>query len=103
MRAFDWRKRLQTRQDELFSRQEELTALFSRLETEWLDVRDQVRRSYQRLEKVAQRANPHPPPPAPTAEDFQAVEARLDPYSRKLLEVRRSQNDDAPGIDEGAG
>ena len=62
-----------------------------------------MRRSYQRLEKAGQKAAPHLPPPTPTPEELHAAQARLDPYSRKLLEVRSFTNADAPGLDESAG
>jgi len=103
MRWFDWRRRSEKDVDELFKRVERLVAIVSRIETEWGDTKDQVRRSYQRLEKAGQRAEPHLAPPLPTPEDVQAIAARLDPFSRKLLEVRSQQNADAPGIDESSG
>lgn len=90
MGRFERTKRLQTDLDALWSRIERLTASFERLETEWLDVRDQVRRSYQRLEKAGQRASPSPPP---SVEAKRPLEEPTDPFSRKLLEVQRQTND----------
>jgi len=89
--------------DDLFKRQERLQAVVSRIETEWADTKDQVRRSYQRLEKAGQKAAPHLAPPTPTREEVQAAAANLDPFSRKLMEIRSHTNADASRLDESAG
>jgi len=46
----------ETNWDEVWGKLARLEAAVSRIETEWGDTKDQVRRSYQRLEKAAQRA-----------------------------------------------
>ncbi len=96
-------QRVQTRQDELFRRQEEMAAVLSRIETEWADTKDQVRRSYQRLERATQRAATHSAPPDPTNDVDQAAQERTDPYSKKLAQIRSQQRDLSPGVDETAG
>jgi len=103
MLSFDSTKRLNTRLDELHSRLEGLAAVMNRLETEWMDTKDQVRKSYQRLEAAARRAEPHPSPPAPTNDIDQPAEANLDPYSRKLLAVRRQGGAIPPRTDQSTG
>lgn len=103
MRGFEWRSRLQKDQDELFKRLEQLTAVVSRIETEWADTKDQVRRSYQRLEKAGQKAVSFEPPPPIDQQAIEAARAKLDPFSRKLLAVREQTNADAPGTDESTG
>jgi len=103
MRWFEWPRRAENDVDELFKRVERLIAVVSRIETEWADTKDQVRRSYQRLEKAGQNAAPHLPPPTPTPEQVQAAAANLDPYSRKVFQVRSHTNADASGLDESAG
>lgn len=103
MRWFYGSRHLETRLNELHGRLEGLAAVISRLETEWLDTKDQVRKSYQRLEAAARRAEPSPPPPPIDQGAIDAARANLDPFSRKLLEVRSMTNADAPGTDESAG
>lgn len=49
-------ERPRTELDELWARVTALQSDVERLQTAWQDVKDQVRRSYQRLEKAAQRA-----------------------------------------------
>jgi len=55
-----WRKKtdrhLGTRVDGLIHDIEELRAVIAGLQLEWEDTKHQVRRSYQRLEKAAERA-----------------------------------------------
>jgi len=77
-------------------------AVVHRLETEWADTRDQVRRSYQRLERAIQRAEPHSPPPLPTNDIDEAVEAKQDPYSKKLAQIRRQRDALQSGTDQSA-
>lgn len=96
-------QRIGTRQDECFRRIEELAAVLSRVETEWSDTKDQVRRSYQRLERAAQRASPHSPPPDPTNDIDQAAQERSDPYSKKLAQIRRQKDAIQSGADESTG
>ena len=103
MLTFDSSKRLNTRLDELHSRVEGVLTVLHRLETEWMDTKDQVRKSYQRLEAAARRAEPPPAPPPPNTEAELAARANLDPFSKKLLEVRSMTNADASGTDESTG
>ncbi len=103
MLTFDSTKRLNTRLDELYSRLEGVLATLHRLETEWMDTKDQVRKSYQRLEAAGQRAARKAEVPGPAPEQVLPLQANLDPYSRKLLAVRGQTNADAPGTDESAG
>ncbi len=103
MLSFDSTKRLNTRLDELQGRLEGVLTVLHRLETEWMDTKDQVRKSYQRLEAAARRAEPSLPPPPIDQQAIEAARANLDPFSRKLLEVRSYTNADAPGTDESAG
>lgn len=49
-------ERPRTELDELWARVTALQSDVERLQTSWEDTKDQVRRSYQRLEKAAQRA-----------------------------------------------
>ncbi len=100
---WDASRRLRSRQDELFTAIEELRASFSRLETEWADTRDQVRRSYQRLEKAAQRAERGSKGVDPSEQLDVSSGATLDPYSRKVLEIRRGRGAISPGTDESTG
>lgn len=103
MLGLDSSKRLNTRVDELHSRLEGVLAVLNRLETEWMDTKDQVRKSYQRLEAAARRAAP--PPPATTGSNDldPTLEAKLDPYSRKLLAIRRQGRAISPRTDESTG
>ena len=103
MLSFDSTKRLNTRIDELHSRLEGVLAVMNRLETEWMDTKDQVRKSYQRLEAVARRAAPPPEPTTGSNDMDPLLEAKLDPYSRKLLQVRRQGGAIPPRTDESAG
>ncbi len=100
---FDTSRRLRSRQDELFTAMEELRAQFSRIETEWADTRDQVRRSYQRLEKAAQRFERGSKQVDPSPDIDISSGATLDPYSRKVLEIRRGRGAISPGTDESTG
>jgi len=103
MGAFDWRRRLQKDQDELFKRLEQLTAVISRIETEWADTKNQVRRSYQRLEKAGQRANPSTAAATPPNGVDPLVGARSDPFSKKLAQIRSQADAVQPGADESTG
>jgi len=78
MLTFDSTKRLNTRLDELHSRLEGVLTTLHRLETEWMDTKDQVRKSYQRLEAAARRAEPDSPPPShrPTGHRGRSSEPR---------------------------
>ncbi len=103
MLSFNDSKRLNTRLDELHSRLEGVLAVLNRLETEWMDTKDQVRKSYQRLEAAARRAGERADPPPPTNDIDPAAEAALDPYSRKMLQIRRQGGAIPSRIDESAG
>lgn len=103
MRWFGSPRRSENEVEALHKRVERLTAVVSRIETEWGDTKDQVRRSYQRLEAAARKAEPRVPSPPPDPERELAARASLDPFSRKLLDVRSSSNADSPGLDESAG
>lgn len=100
---FDRFRRIRTDLDELYRAQERLRATVERIETEWGDVKDQVRRSYQRLEKAAQRLEPRPPTPLPSEDEVRELEANLDPFSKKILQARRQQDALHAGPDESAG
>ncbi len=103
MRWFERSRRPESDVDELFKRLERLVAVVSRIETEWGDTKDQIRRSYQRLEKAGQKAASVLAPPPIDQQAIDAARANLDPFSRKLLEIRSMTNADAPGSDESAG
>lgn len=103
MRWFESRRQPPTETEELFKRVERLAAVVSRIETEWADTKDQVRRSYQRLEQAGRAASRKAEVLAPTPQRVLPLGANLDPFSRKLLEVRSFNDDNAPGIDESAG
>lgn len=89
MGLFDVSRRLRNDVDELFSRIERLKGQLERLETEWGDTKDQLRRSYQRLEKAAQRHEKRRPPPPLSEKEQKAAEKKLDPFSRKVRQIRR--------------
>lgn len=88
MKVFDRARRDRTELDELHGRLARLQADVSRIETEWADTKDQVRRSYQRLEKAAQRAEKAQTPCDEDAPPDERELELLDPYSRKMAEVR---------------
>jgi hypothetical protein len=103
MRLFERSRESPTEVDDLFKRVERLAAVVSRIETEWADTKDQVRRSYQRLEKAGQKIGRVEPPLPPAPELELPPRANLDPFSKKLLEVRSATNADASGTHESTG
>lgn len=100
MRRFDRIKQLETQVDKLYSMNRRLEGDMGTLETQWLDMRDQLRRSYQRLEKAAQRAEPSLPPSPPIE---RPAEVPADPYSKKVALVRSQQDAVQPRTDKSAG
>ena len=91
MGLFDTSRRLKRRVDDLETALLRVTATLEGLATEWQDTKDQVRRSYQRLEKAAQRAENaktpcDEPQEPPEAED--PFTGRTDPFSRKVQQIR---------------
>lgn len=87
MRRFDRLRQVERRVRGLTADHERLRATLSRLETEWDDTKNQLRRSYQRLEKAGERAEKRekgqPPQDVPDA-----LEGLSDPFSQKLRKVR---------------
>jgi len=103
MLTFGESRHLNTRLDELHSRLEGVLAVLHRLETEWLDTRDQVRKSYQRLEAAAKRAKPDVAPTTPTNDVAPPVQERSDPYSKKLAQIRSQHGAIPSRTDESTG
>lgn len=103
MGVFNRTRHDRTELDELHGHVARIRADISRIETEWADTKDQVRRSYQRLERAAQRAAPHSPPPDPTNDIDQAAQERSDPYSKKLAQIRGQKDAIQSGVNESTG
>ena len=64
-----------------------LTATVNAMGVEWEDIRDQVVRSYKRLEQAERRADMRESGPG-RVETPEPVEERTDAWSRKLAAVR---------------
>lgn len=79
--------RLSHRLDEALSLLTDLGSRLNAVEIEWLDTRDQVVRSYKRLEQAERRAESKANPPV-TVDTPDATEGRTDAFSRKLAQVR---------------
>lgn len=94
--------RIQNRLDEVLSEVVELSARVNAMQIEWEDTRDRVVRSYKRLDQSMRReqakANPPAPPSPPDAGD-----EPTDPFTRKLLEIRRQGGAIPHGDDASAG
>lgn len=74
-------------------RVEHLAATVSRIETEWEDTKDQVRKSYKRIERANQRAAERDRPHQDPADSPLKIVQATDPYSRKLAQVREQVSD----------
>lgn len=83
--------RLQHRLDEVLSEVVEVRAVLSAMQIEWEDVRDQVVRSYKRLEQAERRAEGRANPPAPVQTEMPVDEA-TDSFSRKRRQMREQVN-----------
>lgn len=93
-------RRVLYRLDEVLSAVEELKGTVHVLDLEWAETRDQVKRSYNRVEaserRLAKRQDPAPP-------ERPADEA-LDPFSKKMRQIREGTNDAIqPGNAESSG
>lgn len=91
----DGKKQAQTAHDSLLKLVETLAVRVAAVEgqvgalaTEWADTRDQLRRSYQRLEKAAQRAEAASEPSPPTA-PAPPGDQGAHGFARKLQQIRR--------------
>jgi len=76
--------------DELIRRVTLLQADVSRIENEWRDLRDQIRRGYQRLEKAHQRLEAKEPTPTPASPQIVAQERSEGPHDKLQRLARRA-------------
>lgn len=80
--------RLQHRLDECLSELRDLQASHNAMSVEWADIRDQVVRSYKRVEQ-AQRREDDKAKGVTTPQLELDGEERTDPFSLKLAQIRR--------------
>jgi len=86
-----------TELDRLIGLVSQLTADVSRIETEWRDTKDQVRRSYQRLEKAAQRLDKAQPDVADPTPQAEVAPTPTDPFSQKMRLIEEQRRALSPG------
>ena len=100
--SWDDLQRLQTRLDECLSELRDLQAQHGAMQVEWEDVVSQVRRSYQRLE-AAERREAQREQGTPTPVPDVDLGERLDPFSKKLAQIRGQGYAVPSGLDQGSG
>lgn len=97
-----WRKRSEkgrddaprqvwTELDALLHRVSALQADVTRLETEWADAKDQLRRSYQRMERASQRLAERQTPPQEGSSEGPQLQSLSDGFSRTLSKIREQR------------